>query len=659
MVKGLLTLLEQSFYNLAPADIARWEMGTIIEKDGLMKKVLTIFLVIGILTTSVGCNLITGKGATLIEPAAPLTEELPTPPALSAAPMALQVNGSPEEIAIKLTDSIRQAPDNQSRLAAWLGVYAAFGIPVLDESGKSLNGTGDDPLGAPYWSIWYASGMDFPKRGMTLVDAGKILTIRNDHTYDPNGGRILLDDLQQALQSTDPQDRLLGLFIQTRIASASSGLDLSEASASPEQLIIDPASVNLLNWLLIRSSMLGLAKTEQATTFQKPVMVSYVIPSISNSGAGKPRCAEMFGSEETTSAVNYFINKFYNGISLPGTTLLPGMNETVLKQLGVSAAKVDKINSFVGRANAVAQMLSLYMQIQALQVDGEMDTVGGLERTKTRSDGKRSTITWHLYYDMEKVPDGNELWACMTSFLSNTMGVSLTIPPSEAIVGADIIFKPGKNIPEKVLIDSENTNYRIVTDSNGKADLKLIGRAQKKTLPDNSPEMNDTFTITVSAQPEAINAGSIAGMFWDSLSFWVKPSPSAAVAPLIDVLKTMTYDLGEWEFRLIDWGSQSYQIAGGLDDWQTNTAVCNIMESFTLTGGGFTMVFSGGLSGTYNYTGPYEAFGTGSYTISLPDGPGYPGAMTGGGSGSAGGATNTGTENYTLTPLQVGENCSQ
>jgi hypothetical protein len=95
----------------------------------------------------------------------------------------------------------------------------------------------------------------------------------------------------------------------------------------------------------------------------------------------------------------------------------------------------------------------------------------------------------------------------------------------------------------------------------------------------------------------------------------------------------------------------SYQIAGGLDDWQTNSKVCNIMKPFTLTGGGFTMQLSGGISGTYTYSGPFNAQGTGTYTISLPRGLGQPGTMTGGGAGSAEGYTNTGTEKYTLTPL--------
>ncbi len=102
-------------------------------------------------------------------------------------------------------------------------------------------------------------------------------------------------------------------------------------------------------------------------------------------------------------------------------------------------------------------------------------------------------------------------------------------------------------------------------------------------------------------------------------------------------------------------GGGSYRIVGGLDDWQTNSTVCDIMKPFTLTGGGFTMQLSGGLSGTYTYTGPFNAQGTGTYTISLPDGTGKPGTMTGGGAGQVTGDkvyTGSGTEKYTLTPIE-------
>jgi hypothetical protein len=102
-------------------------------------------------------------------------------------------------------------------------------------------------------------------------------------------------------------------------------------------------------------------------------------------------------------------------------------------------------------------------------------------------------------------------------------------------------------------------------------------------------------------------------------------------------------------------GQASFQIVGGLDDFQVNEAVCDVMKPFQMSGGGFTASFSGGLTGTYSYTGPFDATGGGTYTISLPNGPLQPGTMVGEGSGSVttplGVFENSGTENYTLTPI--------
>ena len=98
--------------------------------------------------------------------------------------------------------------------------------------------------------------------------------------------------------------------------------------------------------------------------------------------------------------------------------------------------------------------------------------------------------------------------------------------------------------------------------------------------------------------------------------------------------------------------SNSYQIVGGLDDWKTNSQVCDIMKPFQLKDTyGIVMDLSGGLSGTYTYKGQFQMSGTGTYTITLPNGPGRPGTMVGTGPGSAMGHTGSGTENYTLTPI--------
>ncbi len=101
-------------------------------------------------------------------------------------------------------------------------------------------------------------------------------------------------------------------------------------------------------------------------------------------------------------------------------------------------------------------------------------------------------------------------------------------------------------------------------------------------------------------------------------------------------------------------GSNAYRIAGGLDEWYTNTIVCDITKPFTLTGThGIKMDFSGGLSGTYKYSGTsFSAQGSGTYEISFPSGQGKNGELVGQGPGTVKGGGTTwkgsGTENYSL-----------
>jgi hypothetical protein len=124
----------------------------------------------------------------------------------------------------------------------------------------------------------------------------------------------------------------------------------------------------------------------------------------------------------------------------------------------------------------------------------------------------------------------------------------------------------------------------------------------------------------------------------------------------------MGYEIKNWDKtyeqmnKLAEIGSKckkpaAFQIVGGLDDWQTSTKVCDILQPFKLTAGGFVMNLSGGMAGTYTYTGPYNSQGSGTYKISLPDGLDKPGTMIGTGEGSAEGYSNSGTERYTLTPI--------
>ena len=101
-------------------------------------------------------------------------------------------------------------------------------------------------------------------------------------------------------------------------------------------------------------------------------------------------------------------------------------------------------------------------------------------------------------------------------------------------------------------------------------------------------------------------------------------------------------------------GTNSYRISGGLDEWYTDTIVCDITKPFTLTGThGIKVEFSGGPSGTYKYSGTsFSAQGSGTYEMSFPYGSGKNGEMTGRGPGTVKGGGKTwegsGTEKYSL-----------
>ena len=104
-------------------------------------------------------------------------------------------------------------------------------------------------------------------------------------------------------------------------------------------------------------------------------------------------------------------------------------------------------------------------------------------------------------------------------------------------------------------------------------------------------------------------------------------------------------------------GTNSYRISGGLDEWYTDTIVCDITKPFTLTGThGIKVEFSGGPSGTYKYSGTsFSAQGSGTYEMSFPYGEGKNGVMVGRGPGTVKGGGHTwkgsGEERYGLTTV--------
>ncbi|TFH33818.1 MAG: hypothetical protein E4G99_10775 [Anaerolineales bacterium] len=102
---------------------------------------------------------------------------------------------------------------------------------------------------------------------------------------------------------------------------------------------------------------------------------------------------------------------------------------------------------------------------------------------------------------------------------------------------------------------------------------------------------------------------------------------------------------------------KSYSISGGAGDFSGTGTICDIEQPWTVTGSGVTVTFtpSSANGGTYSYSGSMSGFavsGTGQYAVTYADGLAV--SIQAGGEGSAGEATGSGDENYTLTFLSEG-----
>ncbi|MBA3351048.1 MAG: hypothetical protein H0U23_01245, partial [Blastocatellia bacterium] len=105
------------------------------------KRWLTVLLSL-IIIFSLGCGFVTSFLKGKPQAVSTIAPTLPVSPKPVSA-----MNGTPEEQAVYFADLLT-SPD--TRLAGWLGLYDALGIPVIGQDGVPLGSTGDDPIGPRY-----------------------------------------------------------------------------------------------------------------------------------------------------------------------------------------------------------------------------------------------------------------------------------------------------------------------------------------------------------------------------------------------------------------------------------------------------------------------------------------------------------------------------
>lgn len=493
---------------------------------------------------------------------------LPKPPAPLAVPA-----GTPEEQAVALANAV--GPESLNRLAGWLAVYQALGIPILANDGSPI-GTGDDPIGPPYWQVWYVTGWGNPKYGFPLTDFAKIFSAAGEAPFDSQrAAEALLEDLRSAAVSEDPQVKLFGLFVAEMVKRGPRQADLLDPAVKAEQVVVTGEVAELLSWVIIRSLVFNLEKTSstgrlpradgtgvgKAQLAQPIAWNERAISSLPRvQRTGQIPCSEMMGDEDVTRWFGWILGKLEGGFRLPGMLdATPGIIELIQEYLGAPETTIEKTQKVLNAVNALAALLTLWMQLEALTISSYMEP-DPLERTKTTTDGKEATIYLALISDPDAVPDGNDLFACAASFLLNALGTTFSFPASGRVAGAEVVFEPGTGFGETVLIDYKSTPLRQDTDANGEVTLRVLGKTQSTEIPDDADPVMREFSLHISAQPEATTGNTIFNTFFESLSFWAKPSASGLISAVVEILKTFHVDLGERIFRLQDWSVFQYAL---------------------------------------------------------------------------------------------------
>ena len=543
--------------------------------------------------------------------------ELPPPPA--PANVSLQ---DPDQAASQLATDLA-GPEN---LAAWLGLYRALGIPVIGTDRKALDG-GEDPIGPAYWQVWYTASLDLPGHGIRLADAGRLLGQVFELSQEDSQalGETLLSDLRTGLSSPDAPVHLLAALARERILRSGLKMDISDPATSAQTASIDVPTLQLIFWVVLRGALIQRS-AQLSLQPGRPGLAAYH-PQPGQLQSGSLNCSEIYGNADATYWTNWLVNKAMGGGQLPGMVkALPGLLESVLGELGMSKDGVAVASKAMGWANAVGSAISLLMQLASMEVVG-VQNPAKLERSKTTSDGKESTITWRLSSNPDNQKDGDKARQCFISYVSNVLGAGFSFPPAGIIAGAEIDFTAGRNIPDRVLF-GDSDQLRSWTDQNGEAKLKMLGKGQKKKIPDSAKQEDQQFSVFVSAQPEEAGLKSMANIFFGGLTFGAVPGAAGLISSMIAVLKTFTYDLGEHVFPMVDWQQESYRASGGQKMNMIGT-ICDLAKPFQLNAMGdnaisyeFSFSPADDASGSFEYSGSAEGCtesGGGTYTVQLSE----------------------------------------
>jgi hypothetical protein len=572
------------------------------------------------------------------------TVKIPAPPTAAATPA-----GSIDEQAAALAKAVK--PGGRNALAPLLAAYRIAGIPVIGANGKPLPGFAADEVGPGWWQVWLSAG-GRPSFAVSLTDATKLLiAIPKAPSLDTTAlATAALADLRAMAVDTDPHVRFFARFL-IDLSAARSGLDPLDPATTPEGVRLSPIAVEFFTAGALRNLAIASVRASRAAA----VTAGYRIASDATTESGGPLSAAAAppaanpcnptGDQEVASYWTQWIaSKIAGGVNV---FLMEKGLKSFIDMIVSTPAWASGAGKAAGWLGSAMSALTFYAELSSLKAT-VVATPKPLVRTKhTSPAGDPGVVTATLSYDLKgsQLDGGTGIANCLLVF-ANAIGIQAAFPSDGAVSGAMLEFQGGNGFVQQIANASSFVRFAHpagqaiqATDANGKAVIDIEGMEQRREIPASVVGYTRTASIRVLAQPEEENARSIASMFWDSLVA-LQTGAVGAVAPIIDVLKTIRYDLGETSFPVTDWRTGWEMIGVNMDGYRVHGLKCDTLDGDWVVEGDLNnpagyihQVFvitipKGSRQGTYTYSdagvvgdSTTTQFGTGDASIDpLDDG---------------------------------------
>ena len=488
--------------------------------------------------------------------------DVPSTPA--AAP---QPTGTPEARALALADLVDATAADP--IPGWLAVYDAIGIPVIGTDGQPVGVADPDVSFGPYWwQVWSVTRLANPSVGIGMVDLSSLIV----ETADGEAlGEAMLADLRADIESGDPARQLFGLFVRERIRRGPAGVDLAVPDVSLAEVSVDVPLAQLLAWVVLRGLVQDVAERLGEEGGRAPSTLGEV-----------PDPCHPVTSEDGAGLTASVIRSLLGGIMLPnGKSVFSGYIQTLVQSVTGDEDLAKAARQTYGAVRRLFDVLSLLAQLASLKLDAVVD--GALQRTDlARGNGQQKTTSWRLYSDPNVGLDGSRPVNCVLTYLALQLGIKMYLPVPGPIKGSEIIFTGMDGFAgrgDRVLFENPEKQLKQDTNAAGEAELGILGRAQKQDLKDPNP-IDTEYSVRAAAQPQEETFSSIASMFTDSFIFGTVPQPATIVRPIIDIIRVMHFDFGEYVFPMKDWEVSCGAEQSGRAPAQEETCKANTTVSY-------------------------------------------------------------------------------